>query len=98
MPRCVTRASLPPSGPELRRLHRLQRADTRRAWSALQRTARGEQLAWVTPVKWIPQTAVNGRTVTNMLDYYRALKEGSGKTMSFQIVRDGTEVSIGLPA
>jgi serine protease Do len=43
-------------------------------------------------------TAVNGRTVTNMLDYYRALKEGSGKTMSFQIVRDGTEVSIGLPA
>jgi serine protease Do len=42
--------------------------------------------------------AVNGRTVTNMLDYFRALNEGSRSTMSFQIVRNGTEVSIGLPA
>ena len=31
---------------------------TRRAWSALQRTARGEQWIRVTPVKWIPRTRV----------------------------------------
>ena len=31
-------------------------ADTRRAWSALRRTAHGEQWIWVTPVKWIPPT------------------------------------------
>jgi serine protease Do len=43
-------------------------------------------------------TAVNGKTVRNMMDFYRALNEGSGKNASFQIVRDGTEVTIGLQA
>ena len=41
-------------------------------------------------------TAVNGTSVRNMMDFYRALNEGSGRTASFQIVRDGTEVTIGL--
>jgi S1-C subfamily serine protease len=41
-------------------------------------------------------TAVNGTSVRNMMDFYRALNEGSGRNMSFQIVRDGTEVTIGL--
>ncbi|MGO9310531.1 MAG: Do family serine endopeptidase [Spirochaetia bacterium] len=43
-------------------------------------------------------TAVNGKTVNNMLDYFRALNEGSGWSATFQIVRDGTEVTIGLQA
>jgi serine protease Do len=43
-------------------------------------------------------TAVNGKTVRNMLDFYRALNEGSGRNASFQIVRDGTEVTIGPQA
>jgi serine protease Do len=43
-------------------------------------------------------TAVNGKTVSNMMDFYRALNAGSGKTTQFQIVRDGTEVTIGLQA
>jgi len=41
-------------------------------------------------------TAVNGKSVSNMMDFFRALNEGSGKSASFQIVRDGTEVTIGL--
>ena len=41
-------------------------------------------------------TAVNGKSVRNMMDFYRALNEGSGRNASFQIVRDGTEVTIGL--
>ncbi len=41
-------------------------------------------------------TAVNGKTVRNMMDYYRALNERAGRNVSFQIVRDGTEISIGL--
>jgi serine protease Do len=41
-------------------------------------------------------TAVNGTSVRNMMDFYRALNQGSGRTASFQIVRDGTEVTIGL--
>jgi serine protease Do len=43
-------------------------------------------------------TAVNGKTVRNMMDFYRELNEGSGRNASFQIVRDGTEVTIGLQA
>jgi len=39
-------------------------------------------------------TAVNGRTVRNMMDFYRALNET--RNASFQIVRDGTEITIGL--
>ena len=30
------------------------------------------------------------------MDFYRALNGGSGRNTSFQIVRDGTEVTIGL--
>jgi S1-C subfamily serine protease len=43
-------------------------------------------------------TAVNGKSVRNMMDFYRALNEGSGRNAAFQIVRDGTEVTIGLQA
>jgi S1-C subfamily serine protease len=43
-------------------------------------------------------TAVNGKTVRNMMDFYRALNEGAGTDASFKIVRDGTEVTIGLQA
>jgi serine protease Do len=43
-------------------------------------------------------TEVNGTSVRNMMDFYRALDSSSGRNTSFQIVRDGTEVTIGLPA
>jgi serine protease Do len=43
-------------------------------------------------------TAVNGTSVRNMMDFYRALNTGSGRNASFQLVRDGTEVTIGLQA
>ena len=43
-------------------------------------------------------TAVNGKSVANMMDFYRALNTGTGRSASFQIVRDGTEVTIGLQA
>jgi len=43
-------------------------------------------------------TAVNGKAVRNMLDFFRALNEGAGRNASFQIVRDGTEVTIGMQA
>jgi Do/DeqQ family serine protease len=39
-------------------------------------------------------THVNGKRVDNILDFYRALNEK--KTVSFSIVRDGTDISIGL--
>jgi len=39
-------------------------------------------------------TAVNGKTVRNMMDFYRALNEN--RNASFQIVRDATEITIGL--
>jgi serine protease Do len=39
--------------------------------------------------------AVNGKTVRNMMDFYRALDE-STRSASFQIVRDGTEITISL--
>jgi serine protease Do len=41
-------------------------------------------------------TAVNGKTVRNMMDFYRALNEGPGTNASFKIVRDGTEITVGL--
>jgi S1-C subfamily serine protease len=40
-------------------------------------------------------TAVNGKTVQTMLDFYRALGD-STKNVTFKLMRDGTEVSIGL--
>ncbi len=39
--------------------------------------------------------AVNGKTVHNMMDFYRALDENT-RSASFQIVRDGTEITISL--
>ncbi len=41
-------------------------------------------------------TAVNGKSVRNMMDYYKALNAGSGRGVTFTIERDGTEVNIGL--
>jgi serine protease Do len=41
-------------------------------------------------------TAVNGKPVRNMMDFYQALNEGSGTNASFKIVRDGTEITVGL--
>ncbi|MGA2478604.1 MAG: Do family serine endopeptidase [Spirochaetia bacterium] len=41
-------------------------------------------------------THVNGRTVRNVLDYYRALNDVAKRTVSFGIIRDGTDISIGL--
>ncbi|HET6452171.1 MAG TPA: PDZ domain-containing protein, partial [Spirochaetia bacterium] len=40
-------------------------------------------------------TSVNGRSVRNLMDFYSALDQGP-RTASFQIVRDGTEITIGL--
>ncbi len=41
-------------------------------------------------------TAVNGKQVRNMMDYFKALNEGSGRTVMFTVEREGSEVSIGL--
>ena len=41
-------------------------------------------------------TAVNGKSVRNMMDYYKALNMGSGRSVMFTIERDGTEINIGL--
>jgi S1-C subfamily serine protease len=41
-------------------------------------------------------TSVNGTSVRNMMDYYRALNTGSGRSVMFTIERDGTEITIGL--
>ena len=40
--------------------------------------------------------AINGKSVSTMLDYYRALNEASRRTVSFAILRAGTDVTIGL--
>ena len=40
-------------------------------------------------------TAVNGKAVQNMLDFYKALGDTT-KGATFKLVRDGTEISIGL--
>ena len=40
-------------------------------------------------------TAVNGKSTPNMMDFYRALNQGAGKT-TFQVVRNGTDITIGL--
>jgi serine protease Do len=41
-------------------------------------------------------TNINGRTVRNMLDYYTALNGAKGGQVTFNIVREGTDISIGL--
>jgi serine protease Do len=41
-------------------------------------------------------TAVNGVSVRNVFDYYKALNQGKGRRVTFQIVRNGTDISIGL--
>ncbi|MGA2640229.1 MAG: Do family serine endopeptidase [Spirochaetia bacterium] len=41
-------------------------------------------------------TAVNGKSVRNMMEYYQALNAGAGHSAIFTIERDGTEISIGL--
>ncbi len=41
-------------------------------------------------------TSVNGKSVRNMMDYYKALNTGSARSATFTIERDGTEISIGL--
>ncbi len=41
-------------------------------------------------------TGINGKTVRNMMDYYKALNEAHGGQATFHIVREGTDVSIGL--
>jgi serine protease Do len=39
---------------------------------------------------------INGKTVRNMLDYYKALNDKSKKEVTFKLNRDGTEVTIGI--
>jgi Do/DeqQ family serine protease len=41
-------------------------------------------------------TDINGKPVQNMMDYYKALNETGNGQVTFHIVRDGTDVSIGL--
>ncbi len=41
-------------------------------------------------------TAINDRPVRNLMDYFKALNDGSKKEVSFRIVRQGTEVTAGL--
>ncbi len=41
-------------------------------------------------------TAINGKQVRNMMEYYRALNEKSGSQTMFHIVREGTDITIGL--
>jgi Do/DeqQ family serine protease len=41
-------------------------------------------------------TDINGKPVRNMMDYYKALNETGNGQVTFHIVRDGTDVSIGL--
>jgi Do/DeqQ family serine protease len=41
-------------------------------------------------------TNINGERVQNMMDYYRALNSARGGQVTFNIVREGTDVSIGL--
>ncbi len=41
-------------------------------------------------------TAINGRTVRNLMDYFKALNDRAGRSVMFTIERDGSEISIGL--
>ena len=40
--------------------------------------------------------AINGKSVNTMMDYYKALNDSARRTVTFQILRNGTDVSIGL--
>lgn len=40
--------------------------------------------------------AINGKSVSSMMDYYKALNTASRRSVSFQILRAGTDVTIGL--
>ncbi|HVO39366.1 MAG TPA: Do family serine endopeptidase [Spirochaetia bacterium] len=39
--------------------------------------------------------AINGKPVKSMMDYYRSLNEGR-RTVTFDLLRDGTDVSVGM--
>lgn len=39
---------------------------------------------------------VSGKNVNSMMDYYRTLNEASGRMVSFGILRDGNDITIGL--
>jgi S1-C subfamily serine protease len=39
---------------------------------------------------------VNGKTVTSMMDYYKALNDPARRTITFGILRGGTDINIGL--
>jgi serine protease Do len=41
-------------------------------------------------------TGINGATVRNMMDYYRALNDPSRRQVTFHILREGTEISVGF--
>jgi serine protease Do len=41
-------------------------------------------------------TSINGERVQNMMDYYKALNGARGGQVTFNIVREGTDISIGL--
>ena len=41
-------------------------------------------------------TAINGSTVTNIREYYQALNDLSHRTVTFSLVRQGTDVTAGL--
>jgi Do/DeqQ family serine protease len=41
-------------------------------------------------------TSINGATVRNIMDYYKALNDRSKRVVTFRIVREGTDISIGL--
>ena len=41
-------------------------------------------------------TAINGSTVTTIREYYQALNDLSHRTVTFSLVRQGTDVSVGL--
>ena len=76
--RCATRILSPPSGPGRCRPRRPRRAGTRRAWSALQRTAPGELPARMGPVKWIPQRRLMPFAKPYLAKQRRSLRFGPG--------------------
>jgi serine protease Do len=41
-------------------------------------------------------TSIDGHHVANILDYYKALNDSRGRQVTFNIVRQGTDISIGL--
>jgi Do/DeqQ family serine protease len=43
-------------------------------------------------------TAINGIPVRNMMDYYKALNEKTASQVTFHLVREGTDISLGLSA